>query len=86
MSAVEQVLGRSQTTGETKPVNTPSLNATGLLGVGAKTGFLPIPTSAAAPTGVPADMPSGYLAICYCTGDNKLYVYDGAWVASAALA
>ncbi len=84
-----QHLNRNAATGEFSQSNTATgstVVGNGLLGAGATTGFLAIPTSALAPVGVPADVPSGYVALCYCTGDNKLYVYEGAWVASAALA
>lgn len=84
----QELLQRSGTTGEFKTqgsaVSQPVGN--GLLGVGATAGFVALPTSAAAPNGVPADIPAGFVAACFCTGDNKIYVYDGAWLASAALA
>lgn len=81
-----QVVTRDTTTGEIGSADVLTFpQGTGLMGVGAVTGFAFLPTSAAAPTGVPAAVPTGFVAACFCTGDNKLYIYDGAWLASAAL-
>lgn len=41
-------------------------------------GFLYIPTSAGAPTGVPTSY-TGKVAIQYDTTNNRLYVYNGSW-------
>ena len=53
----------------------------------ATTGFPFIPTIAVAPTEAPTNITSGYVPICFCTADSKLYIYVGsAWIASAAFA
>lgn len=52
---------------------------------GATTGYLTIPTSAGAPTGVPASVPTGQVAFQYDSTNNKLYIYNGAWKSTAAL-
>ncbi len=84
----KQVLQRNNLTGEMSHNDTDSstVAGNGLLGVGATKGFLAIPTSATTPTGVPADVPPGYVALAYCLDSNKLAIYDGGWVLSAALA
>lgn len=56
----------------------------GALATTATGGFLGIPTCAGTPTGVPANVPTGSVAMVYDTTNNKLYVYNGAWKASAA--
>ena len=48
-------------------------------------GYLMIPSCAGAPTGVPADIPTGQVALHFDTTNNKLYVYDGGWLSTAAL-
>jgi hypothetical protein len=48
------------------------------LATNATNGFLYIPTSAGAPTGVPTAF-TGKVAMQYDTTNNKLYVYNGAW-------
>lgn len=48
-------------------------------------GFLMIPTCAGPPTGVPAHLYSSSVPIIYDSTNNKLYVYDGSWLATAAL-
>lgn len=48
------------------------------LGTTATDGFLYIPTSAGAPTGVPTAQ-TGTVAMEYDTTNNNLYVYNGAW-------
>lgn len=48
-------------------------------------GYVMIPSCAGAPTGVPADIPTGQVALHYDSTNNKLYVYNGAWVSTAAL-
>ena len=55
------------------------------LATGATTGFLHIPTCAGTPTGVPAATQAGTRAIVFDTTNNKLYVYDGGWLGTAAL-
>jgi hypothetical protein len=55
------------------------------LATDATVGHLFIPTSAGAPTGVPAVIPTGQVALQYDSTNNKLYVYNGAWKATAAL-
>lgn len=57
---------------------------TAALATGATTGHLYIPTSAGAPTGVPAAK-TGQVALQFDTTNNKLYVYDGGWLSTAAL-
>ena len=61
------------------------LGAGGLSGTTATAGFIFLPKVAGAPTGVPANVPTGFIAACYDTTDHKIYVYDGAWKATAAL-
>lgn len=51
---------------------------TGALSTSATDGFLYIPTSAGAPTGVPTTK-TGMVALEYNTTNNNLYVYNGAW-------
>lgn len=48
------------------------------LGTTVTDGFLYIPTSAGAPTGVPTAQ-TGTVAMEYDTTNNRLYVYNGAW-------
>ena len=57
---------------------------TGALATGATTGHLYIPTSAGAPTGIPATK-TGQVALQFDSTNNKLYVYDGGWLSTAAL-
>jgi hypothetical protein len=57
---------------------------TAALATTATSGFLHIPTCAGAPTGVPAGF-TGTVPIVFDTTNNKLYVYDGAWLSTAAL-
>lgn len=52
---------------------------TSALATNATTGHLFIPSSAGAPTGVPASIPTGQVALQYDTTNNKLYAYNGAW-------
>lgn len=59
---------------------------TATLANAATTGYAFIPRVNGAPTGVPANVPTGYIAWCYDFTNNKMYVYNGAWKASAALA
>mgnify|MGYP003343635391 FL=1 len=51
----------------------------------ATAGHLFIPTCAGTPTGVPTTIPTGQVALQYDSTNNKLYVYNGAWKATAAL-
>lgn len=55
------------------------------LATNATTGFVCIPTCAGTPTGVPASVPTGQVAMVYDTTNNKIYVYNGAWKATGAL-
>jgi hypothetical protein len=55
------------------------------LATGATVGYIMIPSCAGAPTGVPADIPTGQVALHFDSTNNKLYVYDGAWLSTAAL-
>jgi hypothetical protein len=48
-------------------------------------GYFMIPSCAGAPTGVPADIPAGQVALHFDSTNNKLYVYDGGWLSTAAL-
>lgn len=48
-------------------------------------GYFMIPSCAGAPTGVPADIPTGQVALHFDSTNNKLYVYDGGWISTAAL-
>jgi hypothetical protein len=58
---------------------------TAALATSATVGYVMIPSSAGAPTGVPADIPTGQVALHYDTSNNKIYVYNGGWVFTAAL-
>lgn len=58
---------------------------TAALATNATTGFKLIPSVAGTPTGVPANVPTGYVALCYDSTGNILHVYNGGWKASAAL-
>lgn len=51
-----------------------SVNATG-----STQGFFLIRTVSGTPTGVPAIVPTGHVAMEYDTAANKLWVYNGAW-------
>ena len=55
------------------------------LATNATVGYFMIPSSAGAPTGVPADIPTGQVALHFDSTNNKLYVYDGGWLSTAAL-
>lgn len=52
----------------------------------ATVGFFFINTSAGAPTGVPANIPAGTVAMQYDTTNNFLYVYNGGWKKSTVYA
>jgi hypothetical protein len=58
---------------------------TAALATSATVGYVMIPSSAGAPTGVPADIPTGQVALHYDTSNNKIYVYNGGWISTAAL-
>lgn len=49
------------------------------LATNATDGFVYIPTSAGAPTGVPTAY-TGKVAMQFDTTNNKLWIYDGAWI------
>jgi hypothetical protein len=55
------------------------------LATSATVGYIMIPSCAGAPTGVPADIPTGQVALHFDSTNNKLYVYDGGWISTAAL-
>lgn len=57
---------------------------TAALATAATNGFLYIPSCAGTPTGVPTAK-TGRMPIVYDNTNNKLYVYNGAWKATAAL-
>lgn len=59
---------------------------TAALATNATKGFGYAPTCAGAPTGTPVGTPTGYVPWVYDTTDHKIYVYDGGWKATAALA
>jgi len=51
----------------------------------ATNGFLMIPKTEGTPTGTPANLYASSVPLLYDSTNNKLYVYDGAWLATAAL-
>jgi len=55
------------------------------LATDATAGHMFIPSSAGAPTGVPASIPTGQVALQYDSVNNKLYAYNGAWKSTATL-
>jgi hypothetical protein len=55
------------------------------LATAATKGFVMIPSCAGAPTGVPADIPTGQIPLVFDSTNNKLYAYDGGWLSTAAL-
>jgi hypothetical protein len=57
---------------------------TAALATTATSGFLYVPTCAGTPTGTPAGF-TGTVPIVFDTTNNKIYVYDGAWLSTAAL-
>lgn len=57
---------------------------TAALATTATAGFLYIPTTAGAPTGIPTAL-TGRVPIVFDSTNNKIYVYDGGWIATAAL-
>lgn len=60
------------------------LLGTAALATNATTGFVYLPSSAGTPTGVPTAV-TGMVPLHYDTTNNKIYVYNGAWKATAAL-
>ena len=50
----------------------------------ASDGFLYLPTCAGTPTGTPTTR-TGYVAVVFDSTNDKLYVYDGAWLSTSAL-
>lgn len=48
-------------------------------------GYIMIPSCAGPPTGVPADIPTGQVALHFDSTNNQIYVYDGGWLKTAAL-
>jgi hypothetical protein len=52
---------------------------TAALATTATVGYVMIPSCAGAPTGVPADIPTGQVAMHYDSTNNRIYVYNGAW-------
>lgn len=55
------------------------------LATSATVGYVMIPSCAGTPTGVPADIPTGQVALHYDSTNDKLYVYSGSWRSTAAL-
>jgi hypothetical protein len=47
--------------------------------------FIPTVNTIGDPTNAPAGTYPGRVAIVFNTADNKIYVYDGGWIATAAL-
>lgn len=61
------------------------VGAGGISGPTATSGYFFVPKVAGAPTGVPTNVPAGFLALAYDSTDHKIYVYDGGWKATVAL-
>ena len=78
-TAIMQVVGAGTGTNGNLAVGNAALETT------ATVGYFMIPSSAGAPTGVPADIPTGQVALHFDSTNNKLYVYDGGWLSTAAL-
>lgn len=57
----------------------------GVATLSATAGFMFIPHCAGTPTGVPANVPSGYTAMLYDVTAHKLWIYDGGWKTSGAI-
>ena len=55
------------------------------LATNATVGFMMLPSCAGAPTGVPADIPTGQIPMVYDSTNNKIYAYNGAWKSTVAL-
>lgn len=58
---------------------------TAALATNATVGYIMIPSCAGAPTGVPADIPTGQVPLHYDSTNNQIYVYNGAWKKTVAL-
>lgn len=58
----------------------------GALATTATGGFFCIPTCAGIPTGVPANVPTGSVAMVYDTTNNNLYIYNSGWKKTTAFA
>jgi hypothetical protein len=54
-------------------------------GTTATNGYFMIPSSAGPPTGVPANIPTGQIALQYDATNNQIYCYNGAWKKTVAL-
>jgi hypothetical protein len=78
------VTGAFTATALSADANNNATAGNGALGTTATDGFLYVPTMAGAPTGVPTAK-TGSVAIVYDKTNERLYVYNGAWV-SAVLA
>ena len=78
-TAIMQVVGAGTGTNGNLAVGNAALATTDTVG------YFMIPSSAGAPTGVPADIPTGQVALHFDSTNNKLYVYDGGWLSTAAL-
>lgn len=48
-------------------------------------GYVMIPSCAGPPTGVPADIPTGQVALHFDSTNNQIYVYNGGWLKTVAL-
>ena len=78
-TAIMQVVGAGTGTNGNLAVGNAALATT------ATVGYFMIPSSAGAPTGVPADIPTGQVALHFDSTNNKLYVYDGGWLSTHTL-
>lgn len=78
-TAIMQVVGAGTGTNGNLAVGSAALATTDTVG------YFMIPSCAGAPTGVPADIPAGQVALHFDSTNNKLYVYDGGWLSTAAL-
>jgi len=78
-TAIMQVVGAGTGTNGNLAVGNAALATTDTVG------YFMIPSCAGAPTGVPADIPAGQVALHFDSTNNKLYVYDGGWISTAAL-
>ena len=62
------------------------LGAGGISGTTATKGYFFLPTVAGSPTGIPANVPAGFVAACYDSTDSKIAIFNGtSWVKTAAL-
>lgn len=81
-----QILGSATGNPKIKPSGGNLVLGSGVaLATTATDGYVMIPTCAGAPTGVPTNAGGGQLPLIYDTTNNKLYAYNGAWKATAAL-